>query len=359
MNVFTCCLSFVWSAESRTYLICLIGVWKEIKAKGRKPSRRLGAAMVEIDESCAFVHGGQAYIKKGDTYFDNSYLISLKENEWKKVTFDHQPSARSDHTLCRLKGRLFKEKAFVLLTGSDPVEEKDMAYVLDIEGRKSYQLTDVECVSRHTVHCVEDRNDNAVAFLFGGMDENGECVKSIIKSLLLGMIIKCCSPLLRLNAVEGAVEGFEKYMCIDAQCFPPAYQSLFTQLAIEKSKRTKEYEALKKQHEELRQQHETFRETLEKLSEDIEERFMSLAQVDKTAQNERRIKKLEDFVEKQISERIFQNDWESTRNQTVAEEKTQITRQSTRWEAVNVVRCTDNLLPLLGHNTPLIWIARN
>eukprot|EP00118_Oscarella_pearsei_P007498 m.37094 g.37094 ORF g.37094 m.37094 type:complete len:730 (+) comp32320_c0_seq2:140-2329(+) len=161
------------------------GVWVEIEASGAVPQPRCFAAIAEIDENRALIHGGS----DGRRFYSDFCVIDLEHKKWTKVDFDHKPSARKGHTLIQLKGEeLGTNTCFLLAGGRLKKEKDDHYYILNFRERNAYKMDWSEAKAHCTSLYVERPDGTADVMIFGGWDSargSGK-LNSIIKTLHLG-----------------------------------------------------------------------------------------------------------------------------------------------------------------------------
>eukprot|EP00118_Oscarella_pearsei_P013325 m.105769 g.105769 ORF g.105769 m.105769 type:complete len:463 (+) comp37232_c0_seq38:785-2173(+) len=141
------------------------GEWVEIKVTRTKgeinPGARFGAAMIEIDEHRALLHGG---VSKQKSFYGNFFVLDLAKKTWTKIEFDQLQLRRGHHKLCRL-GNLAKRR-FLCFGGEG---EKRFDYILEFDDRKAVEVKP-KSVCQHTAHCIEESDGTAKVFCLGGRD---------------------------------------------------------------------------------------------------------------------------------------------------------------------------------------------
>eukprot|EP00118_Oscarella_pearsei_P014179 m.119921 g.119921 ORF g.119921 m.119921 type:complete len:540 (+) comp37712_c0_seq3:120-1739(+) len=185
-----CCLCAVGSrvimfggdvSDNRLYKLKLFkrkkGLWKEVETEGERPRPRYGAAMVDIDKFRALLHGG---LRIGFGYLNDFFVIDLAKKEWTWVTFDHQPSARSGHRLCRLDLMLIAKRGRFLLFGGELKETSDDCYILNVEEQTVCKIDKFKPICQHTVHCIQHPDKTVEILCFGGSEPVSGLLKVVM-----------------------------------------------------------------------------------------------------------------------------------------------------------------------------------
>ncbi|XP_065841809.1 uncharacterized protein [Oscarella lobularis] len=152
------------------------GCWLDVELNGKRPQPRMGAAMETIDEHRGILHGGA---DNCNYYFDDIYVIDLKEKKWAEADCVPKPSARSHHRFCQLKCSV--ENNSLILFGGINIKQieklLDDSYKIVIEKRQATRLglgQEITDVSYHTLHCIKRSDGLPQIIVVGGKNRRQE-----------------------------------------------------------------------------------------------------------------------------------------------------------------------------------------